>query len=109
MGALRYVAKYRPPLPMVCMSPNHHIWASAHCSRGIYPVKLQEPAKSLKELIDVGLRYARAHQMVKTGDLVVLFTPTEGTHGDVSDGPVTLTVKVLEVSDGGAESPVRPA
>jgi pyruvate kinase len=87
----RYVAKYRPAAPILCITADEQVARQAIASRGILPL-LVGSMKGADSLIARAIEVAKRIGMCKVGDVVVATTGSkEGVSG------LTNNLKVLTV------------
>jgi len=76
----RLVAKYRPPMPVICISPHEQVMKQCHLSRGLYPKLVA--AMGATGIIKENLEQFVAKGYIQRGDLVVcVYGENEGVPG----------------------------
>lgn len=89
----RMVSKYRPPAPIVAVTPSERIAQQLAISWGVFPV-LASPAQNIDEMFDLSIDGAKKAGFIKTGDLIVI---TAGVRTGVPGS--TNLLQVLTVED----------
>lgn len=67
----RMVSKYRPPAPIVAVTPSERIAQQLAISWGVFPV-LAPPAQNIDEMFDLSIEGAKKAGFINTGDLIVI-------------------------------------
>lgn len=89
----RMVSKYRPPAPIVAVTPSERIAQQLAISWGVFPV-LAPPAQNIDEMFDLSIEGAKKAGFINTGDLIVI---TAGVRTGVPGS--TNLLQVLTVED----------
>jgi len=88
----RMVAKYRPPTPIIAVTPSPMVQRQLCLYWGVYPLLAKRTANTDEMLADA-ISAAKAHQFVKPGDLVVV---TAGAAGSAPGTTNLIKVQVIE-------------
>lgn len=67
----RMISKYRPMAPIIACSPHEKVCRQLNMSWGVSPVLVEEK-KSTDDLLEHAVKMSQKHQLVKSGDLVVI-------------------------------------
>lgn len=65
------VSKYRPPVPVLAISPRSEVCHRLLLRWGVYPYQIPEPS-SVDDLFATGVRVAQQHGLAKSGDVIVI-------------------------------------
>jgi pyruvate kinase len=65
------VSKYRPPVPVLAISPRSEVCRWLLLRWGVYPYQIPEPS-SIDDLFATGVRVAQQHGLAKSGDVIVI-------------------------------------
>ena len=90
-STVRRVAKFRPSMPVLAITPNDHVLGQVLLSWGVRPVKITEP-NSVVELFAQASRLAKELGLAKKGDVVVI---TGGVPVGVAGSTNLLKVEVV--------------
>lgn len=88
----RMVSKYRPPTPIIAVTPSPAVRRQLCLLWGVYPL-LAKRTDSTDEMITDAVSAARSHGFVQAGDLVVL---TAGAAGSAPMSTNLIRVQVIE-------------
>ena len=91
-GSARYVAKYRPSVPVLTMTSVEQSYRQLLISQSVWPL-LCDPSLSDKELMQKGIKHAVEHKWVKPGDWVVVVSGSQGIQGSAH------TMNIIQVKD----------
>jgi pyruvate kinase len=79
----RLVAKYRPHIAILCVTPHAKVSRQGLVSRGIIPLLLEK--KSNQNQIDIAIDWAKEKKLVKEGEIVVIVAGmVEGVPGSTN-------------------------
>ncbi len=88
----RMVAKYRPPMPIIAVTPSPMVQRQLCLYWGAYPLLAKRTANTDEMLADA-INAAKAHSFVQPGDLVVM---TAGAAGSTPGTTNLIRVSVIE-------------
>jgi pyruvate kinase len=88
----RMVAKYRPPMPIIAVTPSPMVQRQLCLYWGVYPLLAKRTANTDEMLADA-VSAAKAHAFVQPGDLVVM---TAGAAGSAPGTTNLIRVQVIE-------------
>jgi pyruvate kinase len=91
----RMVSKYRPPMPIIAITPSTAVQRRLCLYWGVYPLLAKRTANTDEMLADA-MRAAKSHAFVQPGDLVVM---TAGAAG--STPGTTNLIRVQVIAPGG--------
>jgi pyruvate kinase len=90
----RAVTKYRPRVPIICISGDEKVVNWLVTSKATIPILVDSiENKNSSQLVEVAFKVARELGLIRKGSLVVLQAASDTSAGS------TQTVKVLSVSD----------
>lgn len=89
-ASARYVAKYKPSVPIITMTSDEQTFRQLLVSRAVWPV-MTSSSKGDEELLEEGIAMAKSNSWVKTDDWVVVVSGTQGISGSAH------TLKVVQV------------
>lgn len=90
-STVRRVAKFRPRIPVLAITPDETIFGQLLLSWGVRPIKIAEP-HSVGELFSEAVRLAKEAGLVRPGDLIVI---TGGVPVGVAGTTNLLKVEVI--------------
>jgi len=90
-ATVRWVSKYRPHTPILCITSTSRTSRQVLLSRSAIPL-LVESMNNTDQLINFGIHYAVQHNMAKSGDFVIT---TSGFLEGVSGGTNIMRVNVV--------------
>jgi pyruvate kinase len=88
----RMVAKYRPPMPIIAVTPSPMVQRQLCLYWGVYPLLAKRTANTDEMLADA-IRAAKTHAFVQPGDLVVMTAGAAGSRPGTTD---LIRVQVIE-------------
>lgn len=68
----RMVAKYRPPVPIIAVTPNEHVVRQLSLVWGVHTFLAPKGEFRIEEMIDVAEKIAKERQLVQDGDLIAI-------------------------------------
>jgi pyruvate kinase len=96
----RVVAKYRPPVPVVAATPDHHVRRRLSLSRGVIARHTPAPSGGVDEVILGAVDTAVAAGVVDRGDTVVVVSGSMTDLGTDATNTLKLHVAAETVAEG---------